>query len=1087
MTRILSINTVAMALLLTCVGRLAAQDEGETPTTPETGTSAGALSGLEPGASLVVKDPETGEIKQVEGVSDEVLRLLQEQARLRKQTQLYELHQLEVSGVTKAGIVTLKAVLDIDILVSDQWVEVPSGLQEFQLTQIGHTKKPENGEAILDLQKLPIKNWLMKGRGRHQLELQLIGETRVSQNGRRRLRVDAPNATISHLTLTPEGAVESAELSTKKPFRIQRDQASSLATLETWGLDSDTELLWTPALTTQTKASVQAAGPATMELNFAQYSLTITQPLVISGGSIDHLNVRMPTGFQRVSVTGSNAETTEIVATPEDPDLPVNRIAFTAPVTGPIQLRYDFPLEQTSAQQELTISQPDIVEVPNETATLDVFVPIGMEVDIDRPDLGFVRHKPIETGRDSRTAVFGFRMLSTRAKLTLRVKATEAIYSVVPQIELQPEQSNLVMTARFKVQLIRGSLTEIPVNWPQYEAEGWQILQGDVRLIEESGSRPLAGLDIKSGLTLPERLSGVFDVEFQAIRSLPDDGQLKFHLPDIPSTGPHSAFVALVDSDVLSLAVEGPDGNLFPLIPAGRLPNAVKNDEDALTVHLVDAVADPLQLTITPQDPETRVSVMTSLGIVQGSLHVSQVMSFDVRHKDLSEIRLSAEGVNPNVRLSDRESALERTRAPNGDLVYSLPEPVRGTFDIRVDYLHTPDNGQESVVIPLVLPSSDNQDLIDFAIGTNASETLSLETGPAWERVFSPRFAAAWKTTEPHDSVQLRLQHSLKSRSSQTPQVVVMKSFIRQQTELVTLLTGVYRDNVDNVLFSVPADVTVVEAWIGSEQTTDIREVESDDAESRFIQVITDGNTAGDSTVTLIVTQPVAGASSMLSLWQPDVPRIAAAGPECNIIWILGQTTDDSLVYCGRSLTEVNTMESRLFGNSSSTINSGLSAVLAACHPQVRISALDLVRRNLTEDSCQVLVGTLSGRTPVVAGVSRRFLLLLTAFVSLITYLVMLRLRALSVATIVIAGAVTSTAAIAFYSGPSQLIIVRIAPGLVIALFAAVLQRSLTSRGSRELTVREYDQTTIFATEQPARLEAVTTLTGQPAEQGAPS
>ena len=114
-------------------------------------------------------------------------------------------------------------------------------------------------------------------------------------------------------------------------------------------------------------------------------------------------------------------------------------------------------------------------------------------------------------------------------------------------------------------------------------------------------------------------------------------------------------------------------------------------------------------------------------------------------------------------------------------------------------------------------------------------------------------------------------------------------------------------------------------------------------------------------------------------------------------------------------------------------------------------------------------------------------MLLLTAFVGLMTYLAILRLRALSLATIVIVGTVAATTAVALYPGPSQLIIVRIAPGLVIALFAAVLQRSLTSQGNRDLSVQEFDQTTIFATEQPAKLDAIATMVGRPAEQGTPS
>jgi hypothetical protein len=110
---------------------------------------------------------------------------------------------------------------------------------------------------------------------------------------------------------------------------------------------------------------------------------------------------------------------------------------------------------------------------------------------------------------------------------------------------------------------------------------------------------------------------------------------------------------------------------------------------------------------------------------------------------------------------------------------------------------------------------------------------------------------------------------------------------------------------------------------------------------------------------------------------------------------------------------------------------------------------------------------------------------LLTAIVGLLTYLMFLKLRVISLGTIVTISAVLSTVIVAIAPGPGQLILIRIAPGVVIAFVAAILQRVFgRTPQTATMTVQNYDESTIFTTEQPAMFEAAPTLIQPPTDHG---
>lgn len=1067
-----------LALFSLCVlwfvsGTLCAQepDETETDTVPRTNLA----DQLRPGTSLVYKDPDTGEVRPIGEAPPEMVRELQERILLQKNTQPYGLQKLDVHGTVSEQFAKLQVLLRVDVHADQEWIRVPVGFESYQLTDLKHTTDVPNGRAVLEKSRLPVKNWLLHGKGTHLLELHLIGAADISKNGRWRLKIGAPTATISHLKLQLSDRAESMDLSSEQPFQIHHDEDSGNSTLETWGLSATTEISWIPSLSvTDSKVTVQASSRAKMKLDLTAASLVVEQPLSISGGSIDELNVKLPPGFGTVTINGTNAEGDEIVRPQEAVSEESAVIQFTAPVTGAITLFYDIGLDDAPWPQDLQIRIPDIAEVANETADVEIYVPVGLEVDIDQPDIRDVRQIRVETTRGPRTAVFGYRLLSSRALLQMTIRETKTFFAVVPVVSFESERNNILMTARFSITVVRGSLNEIDIIWPDFEKHQWQILHEYTELIAGDTVTKLTGFDAETmKLRFRERMSGKFEIEMQAFRPRnaggDDDGTL-LYLPDVRSPSPHTTHVSLADSDEFSLSMSDSTGkSAFPVMPPSRWPEHLKQEEKPLTVRMVDSAKEAVLLRVTPQQAEVKTAVDASLEIQHGSIHVMETVTFDVRHLDLSEIRLSLSGIKPIVRFEDTDDRLNRVETDGDEAVFALPEPKRGVFRIHIDYFSTPEIGTSGTTeLPLVMPTAADAET-EVTVGTAVPESLSLVTSPDWRRVYSARHSAAWRSSGRHTSLPVVLKHDLQTARRLEPGFIVMRSMMRGAS-LVTTLTGIYPKPVDSVLFSVPRSAEVIEAFVEGKPSSSMTYVTTDAETTDVIQVRGEiGRASRDSgSVTLVVRTPLPDHSSLFSSWRPELPKIIGAADDCNILWILGQTPDNSLVYCGTELTELGSVfTARMFGRDAADAEQQLQSVLAPCRIQIRSAVLDQAGQ-AAAGAGQLLTGPASGEAPLLVSLSRRVTLLLTAVVGLLIYFVFVRLRAISLITVLVLVSAAGAVIVSVVPGPGQVILVRLVPGCVIAVIAALIQRTIGSQAAvPALTAHDYDQSTIFTVEKP--------------------
>ena len=1046
-------------------------------------SASGIVEKLQPGSSLVYKDPETGAVHVLSGVPQDMMEQIQQHLLLQKESPQFEVQQLEVDGHVEGKLLHLDVTLQVIVHAEERWVRVPIGFTDFQVTSLQHETEAENGRATLEKSKLPVKSWVFRGQGAHSLRLTLIGTARVSQNGQWRAKIDAPIATRSHLTMSLSDKVDSAELTTEQPFRLLQE-AEGKSTIETWGLSSATEILWTPAVSAgEQDPTVQASSPAQMTLDLTVGSLLIDQTLVISGGAVSHLDINLPAGFESASISVKNAAGDEIARPIQRSEKDSVRLEFTAPVTGNIRLQYDIGIDDPSALQKLAIRLPDIEGVINESGDLEVYVPVGLEVDRELHDVRQIR---VTTGRGPNVAVFGYRLRSTESLLMLTVRETEAFYSVIPQISLAIEHNNVLMTAQFSMNIVRGSLSEIEIVWPELASGGWKILPGDTYQVVGETRTPLTGFEADSHtLRLSERLSGQFDIELQAFRPRDADReteQFSFFLPDIAAPAPHTTLVSLIESDEYSMSISAhADQASFPLLPVSGWPANWKEREEPQTVRLVDSPDQAISLKVTPQKPEVKVAVEATMTPRLGSLYVHERMTFDVRHRDLSQVTLTVPDVSTSVMFEGVDETLELLEVDGQQVTYLLPTPVRGTFIINVDYAWTPDASDDARVnLPLVVPSALDERLTMITVGTNVPETLLIDREQGWGRVYSTDHKAAWQSAERHDAIPLFLKHTLAQDSVRRPKVCVLKSVVHGN-RLVTSVTGVYSTPVQLALFSLPENAEVLEGlgFIGGEQVEAVKRITDGTQSQNLIQVQALENDEDSYTATLVVSQPLQGRSSMFALSQHDMPRISGTVDDCNVIWLLGHSDDRSIVYCGDQLSEIGTLSpSTMIKGRHQAVRSGLETLLTPYSVSVKNAALESLRsaEGLGENY-QVVAGTLYRDSPTLIIFSRQATFLGAAIAGLAIYFLFLKLRLVSLLTAVVLLVAATTALVAIVPAPAHAILIRLLPGCVVAVIAAVLQRTFGRRPASTPLVDDSNQTsTVFTVDSFARSASPSTV-----------
>ncbi len=813
---------------------------------------------------------------------------------------------MAASGTVHQSRAEIHVELKIEVH-ADDWVRVPVGFQSWTVTDFQHAPDQPGFESRFAGNASGRREWFLKGKGSHTLSMDLIAEVRDQKADRQRLKLSMPNAVTSSLKLTFDHPVQNVRGNTGNRGPVESRGDETIATF--YGLQQETEITWESAATASDQSMViSAPEPAAMTLDLTTSTavLRCTQAVTITDGAIDHLLVRLPPGYSEAAITGTDDSGNQIVQSDDmtaADGASTARIVFNRPVRRRIELQFELQHAKTATQpsdeEVIFVSVPDIDGISEQTATVNISIPRGLEVKIS-PGLQ-TRRVRVESQPNLRSEeATAFELLSTDARLQLNVREPEARFTVRPQLRFSTDEKNLLLLARFPINVSPGSLDELLVSWQRFSEDGWQIDPGSIYLTEDDDKRSQLSHNFPDEnsihLPLDNFQSGRFTVEFQAFRSLipSTEGAAAgaFYLPDVVASTSLSTTLSLVESDTYSLSLtRATDGSSFDMASSRTL--VTPQDSSRVTSWQVRDSGSLVRVQESRQTQEISSKAVVALNAERGSIQVHTEISINVKHRDLRELRFTAaDGIIPTLKLGGQPEPLPTVKLDGDEFVWQLPEAIRGEHTASLSYLCTPDPTAVEVRLPLVLPASGLESLI---VGTEIPQVIDVVHDENIRPVYQERFEAAWYSDEPLTELLLSIPQALRHHQPSLPSICLVETHIGP-VNVSTTTTAVYESRPRNVLFSVPANAGIL-ARVNDVQV-EAPKIELGELDSREIRrvFIPADMQEGSVAISLTCQTPRGPHHHLLSRETIECPRIVRPPEWLTTVWLIQTLDHDRLV-----------------------------------------------------------------------------------------------------------------------------------------------------------------------------------------------
>ncbi len=696
----------------------------------------------------------------------------------------YWIARLEMRGVVSGEVVDLDMELQVVVRASSEWVSVPLAFGEVYLTDFSHETSVAGGDSVLGVVEQNQRRWSLRGAGLHRLKFHLSGKTRAGGPGVHQLSLTIPEAAASHAVIDFSVPVELQRLPGGAVDRQTRDDRG-VRSVELVGLSGVAQFAWlevAPAVAL--KPVVQVQNRMKLDLTTIPASLSGTQQFQITGAGLSELRVRWPKGFELKEVqvrNGANVSVMnnfEVLGGSEGAVEAVIRL--TGAADGPLLLEYGLELSNRSFPQDIRMSLPVVEGANVQTGDLDLVFPAGMLV--QQTQVVGAQRRRVTAEADAASAATAFRLRSVESYVEVHVEEMAAQYAVTTELTVRPQGGAVVLGGDLRVSVLRGALLELLVDWqsaaPGSEWSEWALLPGRARLVRESTSIPLtpefvAGESGAGGFlrfVFPERQSGEFVLEFQAVSELPggvsmgDGGggavvggserRLLLSCPQVRDQRGQAVVLRTQDSDEYQAELlNASSGERLRGVPGvSAVRGAFETEESGSVEDLSSWVHDQPQeliwIRLTPQRQLIRASVTAGLSEASGGVDVQEVIELEVLHRDISEVTLVVpDAVQPVVRAVGVQEALRAVIVKANEWTFRLPQATRGILQLDVRWLHAvsgevDSGGSRDVDLPLVFP----RDARVWRLQAGTSESsLAVREGAGWEPIYSERYDSAWR------------------------------------------------------------------------------------------------------------------------------------------------------------------------------------------------------------------------------------------------------------------------------------------------------------------------------------------------------
>lgn len=822
---------LSLQLLIICsASRLHAQSENspvpsetnqvETANPAESPVKAGSILFRTPQGQLIPVSELLGS-----GIVEEILQRVEEQRNEPR----FTVSQLEVSGDINQDEVRLKIDLQIQVNTVKEWVTIPLALGDVYLASPPKAVTSAiDGQSMLTTGEQNTQQWHLRGKGLHTISMDLVGKTRLVSPGVLQISLNLPAAPISHAIFRFSGPVELLKLPTSTVDKATRDE-QGVRTVEFWGAGPGFGMTWSQVVSRITqKPVIQVQNRMKLDLTTIPVTLTGTQVLQISGSPVSEIQVTFPAGFQLVEADARNAAGVSVLNNFESPatDGPVAALyRLTSALEGTLTVSFDLELTDRQFPQDIKVSMPSVRDAGQQPGDLDILAPTGLLV--QQTELRGAQRIRVTSEADLSVAATAFRMRSPESLIVLHVEETEAQFAVSPELSLKPDPQNVVMSVRYPVNVLKGSLLDFSIIWPGYSTNEWQIVPNTFRLETGKDSFPLTPTTSETDkdllqVTFPERQSGEFAVVFDAYAPLAEvrSGTIQLRCPEIASRRAQPFVIRTIESDEYSVRpINMGTGELLPSVPvASSLPDRENHDGLKSESWLHDDLTNPIRLELPAQAPSVEAEITVGLQPRENGIEVQELIHFEIEHRDLTSLQLRVPGEirRPTVKISGTAEPLRGT-IESSNWSFRLPESRRGSLNVEVSYLWSspleaaqPTN--HVYQLPVIIPESTT--VISILAGTSSFSGLRIPDDSTWSPVYSETFESAMQTSQPVSVIPIQWTDRMVLTASVSPDLVFVGTTIIGG-QAITSTLAVYDSVPNSLVIETPDDLKLETILLG--------------------------------------------------------------------------------------------------------------------------------------------------------------------------------------------------------------------------------------------------------------------------------
>ena len=1071
---------------VTSFSELRAQDSvaGPATATPTAPPKAAAVQ-TNPGAGKadVLLRMESGDLIPLrELLGDRMIDELLQRGLEQRSVPRYTIARQEVTGSVDRDEVRITVQLQIQVHADAEWVTIPLAFGEVFVTRFDHQSQVQNSQAVLTSGEQNARQWHLFGSGLHTVTLELIGKASALAPGVRQLNLNLPSSTASHADFKFALPVELQSVPAGAVDKPTRDDVG-VRSVEFWGLTPTFNLSWSDVVQrVAQKPVIQVQNRMKLDLTTIPVNLTGTQQLQISGSPINEVRVSFPAGFQLQEVDARNSSGISVLNNFEVTSTEgavTALVRLTTVIDGLLSLSFDLELSNRTFPQDIRVTLPAIQAANVQSGDLDILFPTGLLV--QQTVVEGAQRKRVASETDESVAATAFRMRSTESQVVLHVEETEAQFAVSPELTLQPDRQNVILTARYPVSVLTGSLLDLSFVWPGYSSGEWQILPGTTLLISGKTSVLLSPQQSDSEtdvlhMTFRERQSGEFTVEFRAYAPLDAvrSGTIRLNCPEIQERRGQPFVLTTIESDEFSIRpISMGTGEPLPTVPLS-VPAATVAVGSGLKSEswLQDDASIPIRLELPAQAPSVRAGIRVGMQPRGSEIEVHESIQFEIEHRDLTSLSLLVPaGIRPTVRVSGQPELLRATIESDTHWSFRLPEARRGSLTVDINYLWTPAGSIDQ--LPLILPES--AELLDIEAGTGSGSGITVRDDTVWHPVYSERFDAAWHSDKPAETVPLQWQRGVALTSGDSPALILVRTQILGNQVLTTTL-AIYEELPGVMILETPLSASLDAILIDQQSLTSSEALQRGHVQREKIVERNVSRWQILKPTTAPTTAPTNGSSASTQKVGPHIVEfrirdrlpqqssfwLAATlnratmigeSPAVPVVWCLGSQNEFQAASTSTDFISLKQKESALIpwrNQLRSLSDRQLKAILSPYPADLQIVALDRLDEWLMPPSRQDLFfGTADAgalQLTLVPGVA---LLLISATVCVVFFVVLSLLRQITIVVPLLLIGCAALVAWLIIPAWTSLLTPYVAIGVLLGFVSVIFQRLISDGRTR--------------------------------------